>query len=142
MQSATPFLHLCALMIGWTRTTEMMHVSDIEEALAEGDSRALEAAFRVLVEYPHEDELEGADSPEALLDLLDRVAAALRGNAWAMSPDLAAAILDRTDDVHARVAATYADGARLVSEHRALWNQTFEAAFSVTSKASDSGSQE
>ncbi len=107
----------------------MMQVSDIEEALAEGDDRALEAAFRVLVDYPHEDDVEGAGSPAMLTDLLDRVARALRCNEWAMSPDLALTILDRTNDVHARVAATYSDGASLVLQHRALWNQTFEAAF-------------
>ena len=58
----------------------MMHASDIEDDISKGDIRGMEAAFRALVGYPNEETIVGANTADALSDLLYRVAAALESD--------------------------------------------------------------
>lgn len=104
----------------------MMHVDDIEIALDEDDIPAIQGAFRALVDFPHEDEIEGAESVQTLIRMLDRVVDALRADRNVM-PAATCAVLQRVLSVPIPLGSTYADGARLVGTFRDHWRALYHA---------------
>src|SRR6476469_904286 len=104
----------------------MMHVADIEEALDQDDIPAIQGAFRALIDFPHEEEIEGAESVQTLVRLLDRVVEALRADRNVM-PAATCEAIQTLLSTRLLPDATYAAGARIVSEFREQWRTLYRA---------------
>ncbi len=101
-----------------------MHVDDIEEALAGDDIRAIEGAFRALVDFPHQEEIEGAETVEVLASLLGRVTWALQLDQSVM-PAATCQVIAGVMAEPISTAATYAHGATIVMQHHDHWRELF-----------------
>lgn len=106
----------------------MMHVSDIEEDLSRKDLPGIRAAFRALIDFPHEEEVEGAESVDQLEDLLQRVALVLEYDRDVMPASTLAAVQAAFDDP-LYAAADYAAGSTVARRFRDHWRALFTAHF-------------
>ncbi len=104
----------------------MMHIDDIEEALGENDIRGIEGAFRALVDFPHGEEIEGAETVDVLEGLFHRVAIALEGDQSVM-PAATRQVVQEVMSGQLDEEADYAAGATIVREHIGHWRALFLA---------------
>ena len=102
----------------------MMHVADIEDALRDSDIRGIESAFRALVDFPHEEAIEGAETIEVLVGLLDRVIWALQLDQATMPPATCRVIAGVMSEPITTL-ASYAQGGEIVARHRNHWHELY-----------------
>lgn len=103
-----------------------MDIADIQSALDKGNLSVVQSAFCALADYSHAQSIEGADSPQKLVHLLDRVMEALRSDRTPMPPETCEAI-ETLAVTRLLPKASYALGARVVSDNREQWRTLFRA---------------
>jgi hypothetical protein len=103
-----------------------MHMAEIETALDRGNLSVVQSAFCALADYAHGESIEGADDPHKLVHVLDRVIEALRSDRTPMPAETCGAI-ETVAVTRLLPKASYALGARIVSENREQWRTLFRA---------------
>ncbi|PWE52764.1 hypothetical protein DEM27_28580 [Metarhizobium album] len=101
-----------------------MYMTDIENDIANRDSRGMEDAFRALVGWPKEDDIHGATA-ESLSNALEAICAALVGDDSIMPGDTVDIIAATIGEP---IGGTYADGADAVSNNLDIFKARFDGA--------------